>query len=154
MKPLLCRESDLARFTKQTSATSNGCLVWTGPVNKDGYGLFSLDGKYELAHRVSWQWVHGPIPTEVCVLHECDNPPCVLATHLFTGSQQDNVADKVAKNRQAKHERNGQAKLTLPQAQEIRALYREEEFSLSDLAERFGVSKRAILFVIQGKTWR
>jgi hypothetical protein len=141
-------------FSRTIASPSGDCLLWTGAIDKDGYGFFRWHGKYERAHRLVWQWNHGPIDSSICVLHKCDVPACVLIDHLFIGTQQDNMADKVSKNRQASHERMGAAKLDREKVAEIRSLYNEEEFSLNDLAERFGVSKRAILFVIQGKTWR
>lgn len=143
---------DRARFASKTVRDSSGCLLWTGSVNKDGYGLFWLNRKYETAHRVAWRWANGSIPEESCVLHRCDTPPCVLPEHLFLGTQQDNVADKVAKTRQARGETSGLAKLTWSEVSLIRRL--ANQHSRMALARRFNVSKRAIQFIVQGKTWR
>lgn len=46
-----------------------------------------------LAHRYSYELVHGP--TDLLVLHknECHNPLCVNPDHLYAGSYSDNNAD-------------------------------------------------------------
>ncbi len=43
------------------------------------------------------------------VLHDCDIPLCVNPTHLFLGTQKDNVADCMAKGRIAAGERQSAA---------------------------------------------
>lgn len=52
-----------------------------------------------LAHRVSWILSYGEIPQGMLVLHHCDNTFCVNPTHLFLGTQRDNVHDALAKGR-------------------------------------------------------
>ena len=63
-----------------------------GTRNKGGHVMV-------LAHRLVWELTYGPIPATMCVLHQCDNPACIEPSHLFLGTQQDNIADMVAKGR-------------------------------------------------------
>lgn len=77
--------------------------MWTAAQNVDGYGRFYFDGKFWMAHRLSYTLQVGEIPSGMQVLHVCDNPPCINIKHLFLGTNADNVADKVSKNRQAKN---------------------------------------------------
>jgi hypothetical protein len=85
---------------------SQGCWLWTGGANEHGYGRFQIgrsrdEASVELAHRYSWRLATAlDIPPGLCVLHLCDNPPCVNPDHLVLGTQAANVFDMVQKNRQ------------------------------------------------------
>lgn len=81
------------------SGGAAACWLWTGSQKPTGYGQVSLKGRVYLAHRVAWTLTHGAIPDGLGVLHHCDNPPCCNPAHLFLGSQGDNSADMVAKDR-------------------------------------------------------
>lgn len=51
------------------------------------------------AHRAAFIVFNGQIPKGMCVLHRCDNRPCINPQHLFIGTQLDNVADMISKGR-------------------------------------------------------
>jgi len=73
------------------------CWEWTA--GTDGrYGRFACNGETR-AHRVAWTLAHGTVPDGLCVLHRCDNPPCVRVEHLFLGTDLDNSQDKEQKGR-------------------------------------------------------
>ena len=73
------------------------CWLWKGPriPANVGYGYFS----YHLAHRVMWEIENGVIPKGKLICHSCDNPPCVNPSHLFIGTQKDNMRDASQKHR-------------------------------------------------------
>lgn len=92
---------------------SGDCWMWLGSFDRDGYGLF-WDGdnqKMMRSHQYSYELHYGD-RSGYCVMHTCDNPSCVNPNHLMLGTNADNCADKVSKNRHAKGEQQGASKLT------------------------------------------
>jgi len=79
--------------------TENGCHVWPGSKCKKGYGLRAYHGKTYRVHRVAWVHHFGEIPAGMHVCHRCDNPACANPEHLFLGTNEDNVRDKIRKGR-------------------------------------------------------
>jgi len=82
----------------QTAVTPAGCREWQGSTNMYGYGRFA---KATLAHRWVFEHFNGPLLPEERVLHHCDNPPCLEPSHLFKGTQHDNILDMISKGRHA-----------------------------------------------------
>lgn len=81
------------------------CWTWKASTLPFGYGLIRLGKRRIPAHKLAWQEVHGPVPQGLCVLHQCDNPPCVNPAHLFLGTKADNNRDMKNKGRANSHNR-------------------------------------------------
>ena len=75
------------------------CWEWEGAKTRGGYGNFQANRRYNRAHRFSYEHFIGPIPSKVLVLHSCDNPACINPTHLWLGTQADNMQDMAVKER-------------------------------------------------------
>ena len=102
-------ESRKAAFIARLNKNGpNGCWLWTGHITKGrcNYGSTSLFGKSIRAHRASWLIHKGPITPGLCVLHRCDNQPCVNPNHLYLGTVQENAFDSVARGRHAEARRD------------------------------------------------
>jgi hypothetical protein len=76
------------------------CWIWVGRRWTFGHGCIVHQGKTLSAHRLSWEFAHGPIPEGLLVRHlVCDNPPCVNPAHLALGTHKDNAQDSVRNGR-------------------------------------------------------
>ncbi len=83
------------------------CWPWTGGVTNMGYGRLYIHKQAYLAHRLSFFMAFGRDPLSLHVCHKCDNPICCNWNHLFLGTAQDNIIDRVRKGRTASGDRNG-----------------------------------------------
>jgi hypothetical protein len=95
------------------------CIEWQGDRDRRPGKEYGRVGTRRYgtrqAHAVAWIKAHGPIPPETpCVLHRCDNPPCVNVEHLFLGTHADNAADRAAKGRSARNKNGNQLKTHCP----------------------------------------
>lgn len=78
-----------AKYARPDPAT--GCIEWTGKIS-DGYGrIYLVGGVYAMAHRVSYEVQHGPIPTGLQLDHLCRNRRCVNPDHLEPVTSRDNT---------------------------------------------------------------
>lgn len=89
-------------INNSTVIAESGCWVWNGTPRKNGYFRTTFSRKSEYVHRMSYIVFVGEIPKGMDVCHKCDNRKCCNPDHLFVGTRQDNMADAVAKGRQAK----------------------------------------------------
>ncbi len=147
-----------ARFWAKVRRTT-GCWEWLGSRSQYGYGIIQQRRLRFHAHRVSWAMHFGDIPNGMYVCHHCDNPACVRPDHLFLGTHQDNMADKISKGRATGGSRPGEmhplSKLTDEAVRVIRAEYTPGKRGHgAAAAKRFGVSISAIYLVLRNKSWR
>lgn len=130
------------------------CWPWKASTSWKEYGQFHVKRKHLSAHRFSYLINVGPVEDEIDVLHKCNNPSCVNPKHLKKGTNLENVADKLACNRQYRPEGdlNPFSKLTENEVVKIR-LYLGEGFSANELAVMFGVSPRQIRNIKNRTSW-
>lgn len=147
-------------WSKVNIAAATECWLWGGSMKSNGYGRIKIHYRETLAHRLAYELAHGDCPPNFCVCHSCDNPRCCNPSHLFLGTQADNMADMIAKGRSrtpvgtadTKGGKNGFAKLTLAQVIEIRSF--QGKISHSDLAKKFGVGRSTVGAIQSRQRWQ
>lgn len=67
-----------------------GCWIWTGATSV-GYGRIRVDGRLDMAHRVSYQLFVGQIPEGLDLDHLCMNRRCCNPSHLEPVTRAENM---------------------------------------------------------------
>jgi len=133
---------------------NTSCWLWLG-AHSHGYGFARIDDNIRRVHRAMYEFCSGPIPEGLCVLHTCDTPACVNPAHLFLGTQAENIADMVSKDRQARGVgiNNAKAKLVDSDVLMIRKQL-VAGIPKRRLAREFGVAPVTIRQIAKRQIWR
>lgn len=139
----------------------NACWPWLGNCFRNGYGRFCFNYASYRASRIAYLLHYGCDPSDLLILHSCDNPSCVNPIHIYAGTPDDNMHDKMSRGRHragkgprpaSQGSRHGRAKLTEEQVHDIRKRCTRGESDTS-LSQRYGVSRGLIWFIRTGKNW-
>lgn len=172
-------EQQIARFwAKVARGEPDTCWLWTGSVRRNGYGHVSIrrPGQKKTtsfsAHVIARWLATGEWPMGRCTLHSCDVRyaaqditcrRCVNPSHLWLGSDMDNVRDMVAKGRDRasvnpestlRGESHGSARLNDLQVLEIRRLHATGLYSMAALGRQFGITSTHVSWIVTRKSWR
>jgi hypothetical protein len=139
------------------------CWTWLGSRAKRADGTLSYGtaptgkrGRSILAHRFAYLAEH-PDEDPPAVCHRCDNVACVRPSHLFAGTQAENLEDMRAKGRG--HVNTFPDGVAHPMAKldpdRVRALRvrRAAGVSLAKVGEEFGLHASTVHDIVQRRTW-
>lgn len=135
----------IERFWGRVALTADDsrCWEWIGEL-RNGYGIFNYECKSYRAHRYAWFLVKGYHST-LFLCHKCDNRKCVNPNHLYEGTNQDNIRDKVERG-SVPH------KQKLPYEVYMKIL-KDIDKSVYDLSQEYGYSPHIIRSIRNGKHW-
>lgn len=97
---------------------NEACWIWTGEINRNGYGRVWHQGKRLMTHRVVYTLLVGEIPDGHVLDHLCRNRPCCNPAHMDPVTIQENTLRGNAVLFQAKEVNDGEC-LALEKQQEI-----------------------------------
>jgi hypothetical protein len=151
-------------WPKVKKMPSNGCWLWMAGTRYGGYGVIGSGGHFgtmRAAHRVSWELHRGPIPEGLLVLHRCDTPLCVRPSHLFLGTQNDNITDCIRKGRKVNNYnfpkyRGADApwsKLTIKDVLWLRRSVGRNGLTQEAAARKLGICQTQVSRILRRKRW-
>lgn len=138
------------RFEEKVKKVPSGCHEWLAQIRPDGYGAFDVRGKTTLAHRAAALLYVEGFTEDLTVMHTCDNRRCVNPAHLRLGTQLENIADRVSKDRCARGESHGNARLSDDEVQRIRELHSLGGWTQVALGRHYGVTSQYVGRLLKG----
>lgn len=79
------------RFAKKYRKNKDGCWIWQGKRDSDGYGGVRVGLKFKRAHRVSYEMETGEDITGLDIDHLCHIRACVNPAHLEAVTHKENM---------------------------------------------------------------
>lgn len=129
---------------------TEGCIEWPFGRHRSGHGIINIERKTLYTHRILYEITHQKDITGLIIRHTCDNPGCINPKHLLEGTHQDNVQDRVDRNRSALGENNGRSVLF---EQDVLDIYKSTE-SNSILSRQYSVDGKTIRNIKQRRLWK
>lgn len=124
------------RYVEEDRGYETPCWIWQLKLNDKGYGIWKIDGKQRLAHRVYFERRSGPVPQGFELDHLCRVTSCVNPSHLEAVTHAENMRRGIGR------------KLTPEQVHEICAAH---GVPLKELAERYGIAAKYACALRTGK---
>lgn len=91
----LTNPTRVAELLSAKTIEADGCLIFTGCISSDGYGMMRVKTEEgwrgRKTHRIAWVLRNGPIPEGMVIDHLCGTRGCVNPDHMEIVSQSVNA---------------------------------------------------------------
>ena len=88
-------EKQIERFWFNVQKSEH-CWHWMGYIDPSGQGKQNINKIPQRAHRIAWILIHGSIPENMSVYHNCRHANCVNPDHLFLRNRHADKTDPCA----------------------------------------------------------
>lgn len=131
----------------------DACLDWPYSVSvRFGYPRLWVDGKVARVNRLICERLIGEAPSaEHEAAHSCGTRRCVNPRHLRWATATENNADKLAHGTMNFGTKNGMAKCSATDIQEIRRLLATGKYLQRDIAAMFGIGQAHVSAIKNGQ---
>lgn len=132
------------------------CHLWTGAVDKDGYGIFQLESRRAVrAHRWIYEVSTGESLGRRMARHRCDTPSCVNPGHIVPGTNRENMQDMVERKRDGRRRgaEHHAAKMTQDKVDQMLRRRAAGE-SLYAIHSDYGISYSQAKAIARGDKWK
>lgn len=182
-KPIVLPRAAIVKLTQRQEelfwkrvkkGSPDECWEWLGRFDRDGYGVWAVEGFPQLgAHCIAYRLGGGSFEEGPVVRHfMCHNPGCVNPSHLAAGTVKDNMADRILAGRfeMCSHAKRMQSNPEIIQGSnhpssllteeivlEIRKIYdsgNATRSTASELAKKYGVAYSTLISAAKRRSWR
>jgi hypothetical protein len=125
---------------------TNDCWIWLGRKDKDGYGIWFLNGEKVRPHRLMVELDGRKIEKPLISRHLCNKRDCVNPAHIVAGTQKENVQDQLRFGTHSKLKYSDEI------VSKIRKDYEAGNVTQRKLAEKYNISKSQVGLIVMNKT--
>jgi len=159
VQALNARKAHALAWISARTAEEGDCLLWTQPVNGEGYACASVGGRRVVIRRWVYEHLVGPIKPGFVITPSCGNKLCCAPAHLKaeTRSTVNARTYKTTRNTETEYQRRkrlaismGWSKLSMDDAIAIR----RDSRTAREVAEAYRLHISTVYLIRQGKTWR
>ena len=138
-KTSLTSEAKLQDLLTQTKQVGD-CLEWVRCFTTDGYARMGGNVK---VHRMVYELTTGEDIQGKVVRHTCDNIKCINPLHLISGTNLENIKDRVERDRSYKV-------ITKDKVLRVKALLNLKFLPQKQIAEIVGIDPRRVSDINRG----